>query len=279
MNYVLYNQKIIEKDQVNIDYNDRGYVFGDGVYEVIRVYSKNHYTLDEHLLRLYRSVKEIKLTIPFEFHLLKNKLSELIELNGLDTGIIYLQITRGVAPRAHQFPSLNTSPQLIAYVKAFERPIFHLKNGVKMSVYDDIRWLRCDIKSLNLLGNVLAKQDAIENDCFEALMVRDNIVTEGCSSNFFIVKDGAVFTHPSTNLILNGITRMKIKEICQKTNIPFVEKSFSLEDVFRADESFLSSTTSEIMPVIEVANKKIGNGSLGSITRILQQMFEKDAKI
>jgi D-alanine transaminase len=161
-----------------------------------------------------------------------------------------------------------------------------MDNGVKGILVDDIRWLRCDIKSLNLLGNILAKQEAANHGCFEAIQHRSNIVTEGSSSNVFVVKNGELWTHPATNLILNGITRRVILDICKEQQIQVIEKSFTVDELLEADEIFISSTTSEIMPIVHLAKntktdilldeKRIGEGQPGELTRKLQKLFEKE---
>ena len=187
-----------------------------------------------------------------------------------------MQVTRGIAPRNHVFPTGNVPPTLVAYTIKGVRPLDNLKTGVKAILTEDIRWLRCDIKSLNLLGNLLAKQKASEQGCFEAIQHRGQDVTEGSSSNIFIVKDGTVITHESNNLILKGITKDVILDLCIKNNIPVIERTFSLAELDEAEEVFLSSTTAEVMPVIEINGQKIKAGVPGPITQKLQDLFEKE---
>lgn len=265
-----------EETSVNFPIEERGFQFGDGVYEVIRIYKGNYYTLDEHLTRLYRSLNEVKIELAWEKEELTKILDDLKFMNNFsDDGIIYLQVSRGSAARNHLFPT-NTTPNIVAYVKKAVRPVESLETGISVYLSDDIRWLRCDIKSLNLLPNVLAKQTAFENGCFEALFHRDGVVTECSASNVYMVKDGAVYTHPTTNLILNGITRQRVKTICESNQIPFIERAFHILDLASADEMFLTSTTSEVMPIVSVSGNNIANGEIGVLTKKLQNLFSLD---
>ena len=202
-------------------------------------------------------------------------LTELMERNQLTTGTIYLQVSRGIAPRNHAFPSSDVQQTFIANTKAVGRPVENMKTGVKTILLEDIRWLLCDIKSLNLLGNLMAKQKAVEAGCFEAIQHRGDTVTEGSSSNVSIIKDGKVITHPANNLILNGITRQKVLEVCRNHAIPVEERAFSLEELKQADEAFISGTTVEVTPIIEIDGEKVGNGSPGEVTKHIQALFNQ----
>jgi D-alanine transaminase len=276
MEYALFNGEIIDRSQAKVDVEDRGYQFGDGVYEVIRVYNGKMFTLTEHLKRFADSAESIGISLPFTSFRLAEMLEELLLKNNLQTGNIYMQVTRGTAPRNHLFPTGNVTPTLVAYTIKGVRPLENLKSGVKAILTEDIRWLRCDIKSLNLLGNLLAKQKASEQGCFEAIQHRGQDVTEGSSSNIFMVKNGTVITHESNNLILKGITKDVILNVCTKNNIPVQERTFSLAELEEAEEVFLSSTTAEVMPVIEIDGKKIRSGIPGPLTQKLQDLFEKE---
>ncbi|MEH6990222.1 D-amino-acid transaminase [Cytobacillus firmus] len=275
MEYVILNGDLIERSKAKVDIEDRGYQFGDGVYEVIRVYNGKMFTADEHLERLLESGKKIELNIPYSKNQLKQMLIEMIERNNLELGIVYMQFSRGTSPRNHAYPGADVAPVLTAYTRETTRPVESMRNGVKAILIEDIRWLRCDIKSLNLLGNIMAKQKAAQSGCFEAIQHRGDTVTEGSSSNIAIVKDGTLYTHPATNLILNGITRRKINEICRENGIALKESAFTKEDLLAADEVFMSSTSAEVTPIIEIEGKLIGNGSPGPITNKLQNLFEE----
>src|SRR5690625_1071941 len=246
---ILINEMFEEQDKVHINIEDRGYQFGDGIYEVIRVYNVNCFKLDAHLQRLQQSAKYIELKLPYSIVEIKNKLIKLLNKNNLRNGHIYLQVTRGVAPRTHHFPN-DSSAVLIAYTQERERPIQKMKLGISAITTEDIRWHRCDIKSLNLLGNVLAKQKAKEQDCDEAILHRDNIVTEGSSTNVFIVKGRKLYTHPVNNYILNGITRNVVIQLALDNHLSVIEEEFTMNDLFKADEIFITSTTIEITPIV-----------------------------
>lgn len=276
MGFAILNGNIINRSEAKVDVEDRGYQFGDGVYEVIRVYNGKMFTGVEHLERFVKSSDSIGISLPYRTAELSGLLEELIEKNNLQLGFIYMQLTRGVAPRNHAFPTEKVAPALTAYTKEFARPVESMKTGVKTILTEDIRWLRCDIKSLNLLGNLLAKQKAAESGCFEAIQHRGEDVTEGSSSNIYIVKNGVVITHESNNLILKGITKDVILELCLANNIPVEERTFTLEELASADEVFLSSTTSEVMPIVEIDNKNVTEGQPGPVTKKLQKLFQQE---
>ena len=262
-----------EREGVNISIDDRGYYFGDGVYEVIKVYGGELFTAEEHINRLFQSALKIKMAIPYTEGQLMEIARELVKVNTILVGHVYIQLTRGSAPRLHQFPNPSVPPVVIAYAINNPRPMASIKNGVAVKSVEDVRWLRCDIKSLNLLGNVLAKQEAYESGCTEALLHRDGIVTEGSASNMFGIKDGTVYTHPATNLILNGITRQVVLGLCKELGIPVIEKSFTLDEAFKMDEFILTSTTSEVTPVISIDGRPIGSEVPGIVTKQLQEAF------
>lgn len=271
---ILLNERFLERDEANIDIEDRGYQFGDGVYEVIRVYDGACFAMDAHIERLRRSAEQIEMTLPYSLTVLKKNLLMLVEKNNIKTGTVYVQVTRGAAPRAHYFPE-NSSSVLVAYVQNLDRPLTKTRNGVKVTLTEDIRWKRCDIKSLNLLGSVLAKQKAKNKGCDEAILHRDDVITEGSSTNVFIIKDQVIYTHPVNNLILNGITRSKALNIAKEKKLHVVEEAFTIKELLNADEIFITSTTMEITPVIQVDQTVIASGQPGPVTCILQKEFEK----
>lgn len=271
--------KFTDKDQLNISVDDRGYYFGDGVYEVVKVYNGELYTAEEHFERLLQSAAKIKMTIPYSQQQLIEIAKELVERNKIDTGHIYLQVTRGASLRIHQFPDTSVLPVVTAYAIPNERPLKNMAEGVSAKFVEDVRWLRCDIKSLNLLANVLAKQEAFEDGCAEAIFVRNGIVMEGSSSNMFGVKDGVVYTHPATNLILNGITRQVVLKLCSEIGIQVKETTFTPEDALKMDEFFMTSTTAEVTPVILIDGNQIGSGQPGDITKKLQEAFSRQMPV
>lgn len=269
---ILYGDQLLKREQVHVDIEDRAYQFGDGIYEVIRIYDGQPFHMQDHLDRLEKSAKKIRISLPYELDHLEALLKELIRQNDFTQGNLYLQVSRGTAPRNHAFPK-NISPVIIAYTQPFERPIKEQTEGIRAKTVNDVRWLLCDIKSLNLLGAVLAKQEAYDHDCKEAILVRDGMVTEGSSTNIFIVKDGILQTHPANQLILHGITRKITLQLADQLQIPVKETAFDRSALFEAGEMFLTSTTMEICPIIQVDGQPVGNGKPGKITRRLQKAF------
>ena len=272
---ILWNDQFVQEEDVKIGFEDRGYQFGDGIYEVIKIYNGDMFTATEHIDRLYASADKIQLVIPYTKDVMHKMLHDLIEMNELQDGQIYLQITRGTSMRQHNFPVPAVESVLTAYTKETIRPQTQLENGVKACFVEDVRWLRCDIKSLNLLGNVLAKQEAISKDCFEAVLHRGETITEGSSSNMYGIKDDILYTHPVSNLILNGITRQVILSCCEEVGLKVVEEAFTKTQALSMDEMIMSSTNAEVMPVISIDGQLIGNGKRGEWTEKLQVAFEK----
>lgn len=263
----------MERENAKVDIEDRGYQFGDGIYEVVRVYNGKFFTLDEHLARFVRSATELHIKLPFTVEALTNLLEQLVEKNELINGYVYIQLTRGAADRIHNYAD-NLEPVLTMYSTVRERALSDIENGVDVYLHEDIRWLRCDIKSLNLLPNTLANTVAKNKGGHEAILHRGKIVTEASASNIFIVKNNELVTHPANNLILNGITRGKILQIAEDLKIPVKEEAFTIEELFAADEAFITNTGVEIGPINHVDDKAIGTGKPGPVTRKLQKAFE-----
>ena len=266
--------RTVDLKELVIAMEDRGYQFGDGVYEYTKVYNGQCFSLKPHIDRLYRSLRELRIPAVFTFDEMAGIHERLIAESGIENGGIYLQITRGWAPRVHNFPD-TVVPCLTMTIRpsAFNATLWDTGVGV-ISVPDE-RWLRCDIKSLNLLGSVLGKQKAKEAGCYEAIQIRDNLVTEGTSSNFFIVKDGILWTYPVGNLILKGVTRTLVfEDIVPSLGLTAIEKAFTLDFALGADEAFLSGTTTEIMPVVTIDGKPVGNRKVGPVTRKIQQSYK-----
>lgn len=271
---ILYNNEIVHSEAVHLDIEDRGYQFGDGIYEVLSVYKGEIFRLDDHLERFQYGTKQIGIQLPFSLAALATQLKALVAAENLDTGQIYFQITRGYAPRNHMFPS-EANPVFTGYVMRKPRNTEAMQNGGKAVVLDDIRWLRCDIKSISLLGSVMLKQQAFEQGALECILHRDGIVTEAGASNFYIVKDGAIWTHPLNHLILGGVTRKVVLEIAAKLSIPVIEEPFTTDFMGTADEAFISGTVAEIVPIIEIDQAPVGRGVPGEITRSIQMSFNE----
>lgn len=269
---ILFQNRLMKREEAVVDIEDRGYQFGDGIYEVIRVYEGQFFGFKEHMQRLERSVAEIRMELPIPLEEIEKKLQLLVKENKLMNGIVYMQITRGAAPRVHQFPE-HSKPVLTAYTKEMARPLDKINNGIRTRLVEDVRWLRCDIKSLNLLGNVLAKQEAEDHQCAEAILHRGDTVSEGSSSNAFIVNGKELQTHPANHLILNGITRRQVLALIGDLGLNIKEEPFTVEKLLAADEAFITSTTSEITPVVQVDDTVISNGKPGTVTHQLQEAF------
>lgn len=275
MTKVLINEHLVDEKDASVPYNDRGYVFGDGIYEYIRTYNNNIFTAKPHFERLLRSAKEIGLELKYNVEEHTELIQELLAANGVVNGGVYIQVTRGAAPRDHAFPTPSVEANVMAFTKTYDRPYKLLEEGINAITTEDIRWLRCDIKSLNLLGNVLAKERAVKYNAQEAIQHRGDIVTEGSSSNVYAIKAGEIYTHPVNNYILNGITRMVIKDIAQEKGIPFNEGTFTVDFLRNADEIIVSSTSIEVMPVVKLDGEQVGDGEVGPITKSLQEGFNR----
>lgn len=270
----LINGEVVDINANVLTIEDRGHQFGDGVYEVTRVYNKRPFALKEHIQRLERSLEGLRIPLPFSVEEIRAFHQRLIAESEAEDALVYLQITRGAAPRIHYFPD-TVSPTLTMTIRPVRVLAAQLKEqGAKAVLVPDERWLRCHIKSLNLLGNIVAKQVAQEKGCFEAIMYRDQFVTEGSSSNVFVVKEGILYTHPTTHLILPGITRRMVIDTMMAGGYVVKEETFTPDFLFDADEVFLSGTTTEIMPIISIDDRAIGNGQVGPVTRYMQQRHE-----
>lgn len=271
---VLVNNQLIERVEAKIDIEDRGYQFGDGVYEVVRAYNGQFFTYEEHIDRLYASANKIDLVIPFEKAELRELLEGLLKANNIGTGNVYLQVTRGIqSPRNHIVPELPLEGVLTASASEVPRDTTLFEQGRKAILEEDVRWLRCDIKSLNLLGNTMAKNRAHQAGAFEAILHRGEEVTEGSATNAYIIKDGTLMTHAADNLILSGITRQVILKVARDIGVPVAETGFTLTDLATADEVFISSTTIEVTPIIEIDGKQVRDGKRGPITKKIHDAF------
>lgn len=272
---VIWNDQIVDRSEVKIDMEDRGYQFADGIYDVVRAYNGQFFTLDEHVDRFFSGMSKIDLEAPFTKDELKTRLKELITINKIDTGNVYFQITRGIAsPRDHIFPDpTDVPPVFTASTTVVPRNQEKMTKGITAGIVPDTRWLHCDIKSVSLLGNILAKHSAHKKGYDEAVLHRDGIVTECSSSNMWMVKDGTIYTHPDGNLILPGITKIVLLRAAEKAGIPLKEETFTLEDLKQADEAFSSSTTIEAMPIIEIDGVAVGQGKRGPVVEKLQQYY------
>jgi D-alanine transaminase len=273
---VYFNNDFKLINEVSLSPFDRGFLFADGVYESIRTYNRKLFRYEDHLERLKRSLKETRIDFD-NFNSIKNIIYDIIKKNNIEKeSLVYLQITRGSAQqRTHSFPKEKTTPTLFISVKEFKEDNEEQSKGVKVILQEDVRWLRCDIKSTSLLPVVLANQKASEEDAAEAILVRDGMITEGTHTNFFAVKDETVFTAPKSRLILDGITRKVVLEFCEKFKMDFKEEFIDKDDLKNFTEFFITSTTKELTPVTMIDYWQINNGEPGKITKALQSVFKK----
>lgn len=280
MPIIYLNGEFLDRSRAAIPLDDRGFLFGDGVYEVCRVIQGRIYRFDEHWRRLERGLASLEITLEesLDRPSLRTIFQRLIEENGFTQGhaTVYLQITRGAAPRTHGFPPSGTAPTIYASAAPFQIPVKLREEGASAITLPDIRWARCDIKSVNLLPNILGKQRAIEAGAFEAIFLRDGIVTEGASSNLFVVLDGVLRTYPLSNYILPGITRGIIIEQAEHLGYPVVEIPITQQELLRGEEIFATGTTTDVQPLVTVDGRRVGSGRPGPISQALRQALEAE---
>lgn len=272
---VYLNGKFLPKSEAFISPDDRGFLLADGVYEVTRSYGGHLFEWDRHLGRLERSLKELQIPQPdVDFGQVSR---ELLTKNDLADGdaIVYLQVTRGVAPRTHAFPKGDVKPTVYGYTMPFVAAPEKWTDGVEVITAPDMRWARCDIKTIALLPNALAQQRAQEAGVEETILMRDGVITEGAHTSVCGVFDGTLFTHPDSNAILPGITRGIVLELCTKLDIPVRLFPILEHKLADADELMILGTGSEVMPVVKVDGKAVGDGQPGPVTMRLQEAYKK----
>jgi len=258
-----------------VSIEDRGFQFADGVYEVVATYGGRPYALGPHLRRLERSLRELRIDFDIRKYGLEEIIASGIERSGFAEALLYIQITRGTAPRHHEFPKVPPAPTVVMTVKQLQRPPAELyARGVAVITRPDLRWKRCDIKTVALLPNVLAKQEAVEAGAFEALLVdAAGRVTEGASTSAFCVRAGELWTAPPGPHILPSITRARLLELAGDLGLKAHEEFSVLDDYLHADEVFLAGTTTEALGVVRIEGRTIGNGAPGPVTLALREAF------
>ncbi|HEX5337922.1 MAG TPA: D-amino acid aminotransferase [Gallionella sp.] len=271
------NGQFMPIEDAKISVLDRGFIFGDGVYEVIPAYSRKAFRLEEHLLRLQHSLDAINLPNPYRNEKWTSLVNELIAHNLAEDQYLYLHITRGVAKRDHAFPNPPVPPTVFMMSSPLLAPPAELlRSGVACVTAPDNRWLRCDIKAISLLPNVLLRQRAIDAGCAETILIRDNtFMTEGAASNIFVVKDGALLAPPKDNLMLPGITYDVILEIAAANGIPHHVRKVLATEVFSADELLLTSSTKEVLAITRVDGKPVGAGTPGPMFTKLYHLYQE----
>jgi D-alanine transaminase len=269
------NGRFIPLAEAMVSIEDRGFQFGDGVYEVIRTYDGRPFELDAHLARLDRSARALDLRQPYSHEQWSQHILEGIRRAGYPEAKVYLQVTRGVAPRDHVYAP-DLSPTVVMTVRELHPLSLSVQAaGVDALTIEDIRWGRCDIKCVNLLANVLARQQAKQAKMFETILVKDGQVTEGAVSNVMVVRDGVVITAPEGPRILSGVTRAVVLRIARREGCHVQERYVPREDLYGADEVFLTGTTVEVLGVVRVDGKTIGGGKPGPVTQRLASRFRE----
>lgn len=273
--FVYLNGTMTPLSEAKVPVLDRGFIFGDGIYEVIPVYGHKLFRPEQHLVRLFRGLAAVSIDNPHTERQWLDLIKEVVRLHPAADQLAYIQVTRGVAKRVHAFPNSEPTPTVFI----MSNPLIPLpdtarENGVACVTMEDKRWLRCEIKSISLLGNVLAAQNAAANDANETIQFRDGFLTEGSASNVWIVKDGSLIGPPRDNLILEGIRYGLMEELCAADHIPFKTQRISRAEVFEADEVLLSSASKEILPVVTIDAKAIANGKPGPIYKKLYAAYQ-----
>ncbi len=262
---VFLNGEFMPLESARVPVLDRGFIFGDGVYEVVPVYGGRPFRWPQHLARLKRSLAKIRIANPRDDAQWAELVAELVGRHRWSDQFVYLQVTRGVAKRDHAFPK-DAKPTVFAMSSEFVALAAQLRErGVAVVTRPDERWLHCDIKSISLLGNVLARQEAVDADAFECLLFRDGFLTEGSASNIWVVRDGTVYCPPLDRLVLEGIRVGLIGELCAATGTPLDVRRILREEVFAADELMLSSATREVVPITTIDGKPVGTGAPGPV--------------
>lgn len=274
MSKIVYvNGDFVEEDKAKVSIFDRGFLFGDGVYEVVPVVSAKLADKAYFMERLQGSLAKLELAMPCTMENYISVHEQLIQRNGLQEGYIYSQVTRGVAPRDFYYPE-NVSSSFVAFTA--EKNIIQnaqAETGINVYSTEDLRWKRRDIKSINLLGQCMAKQDAVTRGGQEGWMIEDGFITEGVSSSAYIVKNNTLITRPLSNSILPGIRRRTLLELATANGITVQERAFTLDEALHADEALISSATTLVLPVVTIDNKKIGSGLPGTLTKRLRGIY------
>ena len=280
MSTVYLNGQYLPKDGATISVEDRGFLLSDGIYEVTPAYRGRLFRMEQHMRRLQHGLDTLR--IQFDPARMPEMHTRLITENALDTeevAIVYLQITRGVAPRTHHFPPEGTPPTVYAFATAFHRPEkARWEQGYEAITVPDERWARVDIKSIGLLPNVLAQQAAVEAGVADALLVRDDVALEGSHNNLFAVLDGVVTTHPATQRILHGIAREYVMELARAQGLPVEERPILLEEIRGAEEIFFTGTTTEIRPTVRLDGEPVGEGKVGPVAKALYEAFKEGTR-
>ena len=275
MSKVFLNGKLLALEDAKVSVLDRGFIFGDGIYELVPVYSRVPFRLDEHLARLERSLGETKIRNPYSRTQWRDHIHGLIDAQAFDDQGVYFQVTRGVAKRDHAFPK-NVEPTVFMMSNPLVNPPREQveRGGAAVSAPDN-RWQRCDIKSISLIGNVLLRQLSAEAEAAETILFRHGILTEASASNVFIVKRGVIQSPPKSNLILPGITYDVIAELASADNLPLEFRSITEDEVRAADEVWVTSSSKEVFPIVSLDGRPVGDGRPGPVFRRMYQLYQE----
>lgn len=282
MSIVYLNGQFLPRNEAKLSVDERGFFFGDGVYEVTRVVRGRLFEWDRHAKRLARGLRELRIDAGLDLDTIRSLQERLVQENGIveGQGTVYLQITRGAAPRTHHFPPPGTPATVFLSATSFVPASEVRARGVAVTTYPDYRWSRCDLKTVNLLPAVMAKQFASDHNAFESIFVREAVITEGSHTNVFGVLGGEVRTYPNSNYILPGITRDVVIELAHELGVPVSETPIYLHEVAALEECFLTGTTSDVMPVVSIDGKPVGNGRPGPITmRLYEALAQRLADV
>jgi D-alanine transaminase len=275
MNPVFLNGKLVPLEQANVSVLDRGFIFGDGVYELVPVYSRVPFRLDEHLTRLERSLGEAKIRNPYSRAQWRSHIYQLVDAQTFDDQGVYFQVTRGVAKRDHAFPKSLEPTVFMMSNPLLSPPQAQVENGGAAVSATDNRWLRCDIKSISLIGNCLLRQTSAEAGAVETILFRDGKLTEASASNVFIVRRGVIQSPPKSNLILPGITYDVVTELAHANSLPIEFRELSEAEVRAADEIWVTSSSKEVLAIVELDGKRVGDGRPGPVFRRMHQLYQE----
>jgi D-alanine transaminase len=275
MSKVFLNGKLLPVEDAKVSVLDRGFIFGDGVYELVPVYSRVPFRLEEHLARLERSLGEAKIRNPYSRAQWRDHIHHLVDAQSFEDQGVYFQVTRGAAKRDHAFPK-NVEPTVFMMANPLVNPPqAQVERGGSAVSAQDNRWLRCDIKSISLIGNVLLRQLSAEADAAETILFRDGSLTEASASNVFIVRRGVIQSPPKSNLILPGITYDVIAELARADNLPLEFKSITQDEVRSADEIWVTSSSKEVFPIVTLDGRQVGDGRPGPVFRRMYQLYQE----
>ena len=278
MSTVYLNGEFIPHERALVSVDDRGFLFADGIYEVTPAFWGTLFRIERHVERMRLGLAELRIDFdPKSLIDVHRRLLAANDLENKEAAIVYFQITRGVAPRAHAFPTTAVCPTVYGFAKELERvPRAVWEKGFTATTVLDRRWERPDIKTIGLLPNCLALQTALEAGSTDALLGKDGVALEGSHNNFFAVLDGTVSTHPATNHILNGITREYVLELSRELELPVEERPIQLEELARAEEAFFTGTTTEIRPTVRIDDRPVGDGRVGPVAKRLMDAYQEE---